>query len=90
MVGLCQVLHNGDIIAEGYVRPLKPQAAEGAKDAEGTAEAGADAAPAEGAGDDAAAEKASPHLKDPMSDHACCLPASWHGHPGWWKAAANS
>ena len=58
-----QVLHNGDIIADGYVRPLKPQAAKGAKAAEGAAEAATDAVPAEGAAVDSAGKKVIPHIK---------------------------
>ena len=59
-----QVLHNGDIIADGFVRPLKPQAAKGAKSADGAAEAGTEAAPAEAATDDSAPKKVSPHIKE--------------------------
>ena len=69
------MLHNGDIIADGYVRPLKPQAAKGAKSADGAAEAGAEAAPAEGAAADSATEKVCPHLKHLGLSHTCsaCL-----------------
>ena len=63
VITLSQVLHNGDIIADGYVRPLKPQAAKGTKTAEGAAGAATDAVPAEGANVDSAAEKVSPHVK---------------------------
>ena len=64
VVRLSQVLHNGDIIADGYVRPLKPQAAKGAKSADGAAEPGADAVPAEAAAVEPAANKVSSHLKN--------------------------
>ena len=59
-----QVLHNGDIIADGYVRPLKPQAAKGAKTAEGAPEAATDAVPTEGAAVDPVGRKVSPHIKE--------------------------
>ena len=79
VVRVFQVLHNGDIIADGYVRPLKPQAAKGAE-ANGTAKAGTEDAPAKGAADKAAAGKVSHHIKNFNSNlmFSTCRLVLWH------------
>ena len=60
VVRVFQVLHNGDIIADGYVRPLKPQAAKGAEDRRrNSPRLATEDAPAKGAADKAAAGKVS-------------------------------
>ena len=88
VVGLSQVLHNGDIIADGFVRALKPQAAKGA---EGAPETGAGAVPAEAtAAHDSAVEQVSPRLKHP-SEITSAEPAhimSWYR--SWWTTIPSS